>query len=86
MFPHIVRTLGRFHHRVAHRLTGCQPQRILNGVWLYPPLAEAMAEAMEGAGLQEVETYIACHQNIVTQYIVTRLIMGLCLDAEQLYG
>ena len=77
MSPRIVRTLGRFHHRVAHRLTGRQPRRRLDWAWFYPPLAEAMAEA----GLQVVETYSARHQNTVTQYIATRPIMDLCLAA-----
>ena len=77
MSPRIVRTLGRFHHRVAHRLTGRQPRRRLDWAWFYPPLAEAMAEA----GLQVVETYSARHQNTVTQYISTRPIMDLCLAA-----
>ena len=36
---------GRFHHRVALRLMGKQPQRGRDGGWVYPPLSEAMAEA-----------------------------------------
>ena len=45
-----------------------------------------MAKATTEAWMGEVETYVSHHQNMVTQYIVTCLIMGLCLDAEQLYG
>ena len=54
MSPRIGRTLGIFRHRVNHRLAGRQPHKILNGMWVYLPMAEAMSEA----GLQEVETYI----------------------------
>ena len=47
-----------------------------------PPLAEAMVEA----GLQEVDTYVSCCQNTVAKYIVTMLIMDLCLAAERRPG
>ena len=32
--------------------------------------------------LQEVETFVLCHQNTVTQFIVTRPIMDLCMAVE----
>ena len=63
MSPRIGRTLGSFHHRVVHRLTGWQPRRRTDGTGVYPPLVKAMVEA----GIQEVDTYIAIHQNTVTQ-------------------
>ena len=56
MSPYIRRTLSNFHHRVVCRLTGRKTRRKMYGTWVYPPLAEEMVEA----GLQEVETYIAC--------------------------
>ena len=37
---------------------------------------------MAEAGLQEVETYVSCHQNTVAQYIATKPIMDLCLAAK----
>ena len=52
MKPRIGRVWGRFHHRVDRRLTGRQPCRGRYGGWLYPPLLDAIAEAV----LQEVET------------------------------
>ena len=33
--------------------------------------------------LQEVETYISCRQNKITQFIMTRPIMNLCLAEER---
>ena len=72
------RVLGRFHHRVARRLTGRQPRRGREGGWVYPPVEDVMAEAV----LQEVETYVSHQQNTVTQYIATRPIMDLCLAAK----
>ena len=50
--PHIGRVLVGFQHRVARKLMGRQPWRGRDGVWVYPPLEDAMAEA----GLQDVET------------------------------
>ena len=34
MYPRIGRTLGGFHHRVAHRLMGRQPWRGMDGTWV----------------------------------------------------
>ena len=73
--PHIQRVLGGFHHRVSHRLTRQKLQKVRDGGWFYPPLEYAMAES----GLQEVETYVSHHWNIVAKYIATRPIMDLCL-------
>ena len=41
---------------------------------------------MLAAGLEEAETYILCHQNTTTQYITTRPILELSLEAERLLG
>ena len=64
-----------FRHRVACRLTGRKPQRVVDGRWRYPPLEESMEEE----GLQEVETYLSLLHNIGAHFIVTRPIMDLCL-------
>ena len=50
MTPRIGRVLGGLHHRVAHRLMGRQPRQGRNGIWVYPTMEVAMAEA----GIQEV--------------------------------
>ena len=42
---------------------------------MYPPLEEAMAEA----GLKEVDTYVSLNQNTVVQFVLTSLIVDLCL-------
>ena len=39
----IKRVLGEFHHRVSRKLTGRQPHRGWNGVWVFPLLKYAMA-------------------------------------------
>ena len=55
------RVLGGLHYRVARRLTGRQPRRGQERVWVYPPLEDEMEEA----GLQEVETYVSrCHNTV----------------------
>ena len=38
---------------------------------------------MQNAGLGEMEPYTSRRNNMVSQFIVTRLILDLCLDAEQ---
>ena len=43
-----------------------------------PPIGAAL----EMVGLEEINEYIALHQNTVAQYIVTCPIMDLCLEAE----
>ena len=45
MTPHIGRVLVIFHHSVARRLTGRQPQIVRDGVWTYHLLEYAMGEA-----------------------------------------
>ena len=56
---------------------GRQPWRGKDGVWTYPPLEDVMVEA----GLQEVDTYVSRRQNTVSQFIATRPIMDLSLEA-----
>ena len=69
-------------HRLARRLMGRQPRQGVEGVLKYLPLDYTMTEAV----LQEVETYISRRQNTVAQFIVTRIIMNLCLAAERRPG
>ena len=76
------RVLGGFHHRVAQSLTGRQHRKARDGVWVYPPLEDAIAEVR----LQELETYLYFCKSIYTQFIATRPIMDLCLAVEQRTG
>ena len=78
MTPHIGKALGGFHHRMAFRMTGQKLQRGVDGRWVYPPLEEAMEEE----GLQEVETFLLHHQNTVTQFIATVLIIDIFLALD----
>ena len=78
MTPRTGRVSGGFHHSVAYRLTGRQPRRGRDGMWIYPLLEDAMEEA----GLQEVETYVSLLQNTVAQFIVTRPVMDMYLVEE----
>ena len=52
------------------------------GRWRYPPL-DAVTEAV---GLEEVDIYVLCRQNTVAQYIVTLMILELCLAEERRLG
>ena len=51
------------------------PKRNEDFRWIYKPLDKAM----KSVGLEEVETYVLCHQNTVAQYIATLPILELCL-------
>ena len=82
MAPHTVRTLGDFHHRLAHRLKELQPCSGLDGGCMDTQLAEVMSEVV----LQEVETYVSRLQNTVTQYIATWSILDMYLAAERQPG
>ena len=53
--PHIGRMLGGFHHRVALRLIGKQPQMSPYGGWDSPPPHRGGEEIRE-AVLEEVDT------------------------------
>ena len=79
MTPRIGIILGILHHRVAHEIMGRRPQIVCNGLWVYPPLEDAMAEAV----FQEVQTYVSLHQNKVAQFIATRPIMYLSLEVDR---
>ena len=41
---------------------------------------------MAEAGSEEVETYVACRQNKIAQFIANILIMDLCMAAERRPG
>ena len=59
--PRMDRSLSRFQHRVAQRLTRRNPRRKRGGRWYYPPLAAAMAEA----GFKEIGGYFTRRKNTV---------------------
>ena len=76
------RTLGLFHHRVALCLAGIQLKQNTLRRCKYLHLVASMA----ASGLEEMETYVLHVQNIIDQYIVTRMVMELCLAAELQMG
>ena len=82
MSPRVGRTLGGFHHRMAHQMETMKLSRDMMGRFLYPPLYKAMMSV----GLEEVETYVLCRQNTITHYIANWPILELCLTVEQQMG
>ena len=80
--PHIGRVWGGLRHRVTLRMTGRQPWKGRDGIWVYPPLEDPMVEV----GLQEVDRYVSRHQNMAAKFISTSPIMGLCMAAEKRLG
>ena len=82
MPPHIGRVWDRSHHRVSRKLTGRQPWRGKDGVWVYP----LPKDATEEAGFQEVETYVSLLHNTSAQFIAARTSMDLFLAEDQRPG
>ena len=72
--PCMERNLSRFQHRVDQWLTMRQTRLRGEGIWEYPPLVAAMAEA----GFKEIGVYVTRRHNMAAQYIVTRPIMYIC--------
>ena len=62
------RALDSFQHRVVQRINGKQPQIRGDGIWEYPPLAEAMGET----GFKGIRKSFTRRQNTAAQYIATR--------------
>ena len=56
--PQVLQVLGSFHNRVARRISRRMPRLQANGVWFYPPIAEALSEA----GLFPIEHYVQKRQ------------------------
>ena len=55
--------LGRFRHRFSCRLTGRQPWKWRDVVWIYPLMDDEMTEAV----MQKVVIYVSRRQNTVVQ-------------------
>ena len=66
--PRMERALGSFQYRFARRINGRQLRRMGDGIWDYPPLAEAMGEAV----FEGIRKSVMRRQNTVAQYIATR--------------
>ena len=77
MTPLMIRDLGGLYNSVSQRIMVRQLRRRPDGIWEYPPLVEAMWEAV----LEEVEPYVLRRQNKASQYIVTRPILEICEEA-----
>ena len=70
-----------FHHRVARRLTG-MTARLQNGVWVYPPIEEAL----EAAGLRTIDVYIARRRRRMQAQVEERPIYRICQETPRLPG
>ena len=78
----MVKVLEGFHHRVARRITGRMARRLPSGEWHYPSFKKALRKA----GLWSMREYIRRRQARVAEYIATRPIYDLCMDAPVLPG
>ena len=80
--PVMLRTLRSFHNRVARRLSGMMPHRPQHGNWVHPPIEEAL----ESAGLLPIREYVRRRQAAAEDYVASRPIWNLCMDAPSLSG
>ena len=80
--PCLEKALAGFQHQEVRRMSGMVPKRQLNWIWVYQPIGAALAAVVP----EEIGIYIDCHQNTVAQYIATRPIMDLYLEAERRPG
>ena len=71
--------LRGFHHTVACRLTG-RLARLLNGVWVYPPIEEAL----EAASLRPIEEYITQRRERLLAHVQSRPIYRICRATPRL--
>ena len=77
--PQLEKSLKGFHHRAVRRISGMFPKRQRDGKRVYTPIMAALGMV----GLEKIVVYIELLQNMVVQYIATRLIMDLCLAADR---
>ena len=81
-YPRLEKDIAGFQHQEVRRMSGMVPKRQLNWIWVYQPIGAALAAVVP----EEIRIYIACRQNTVAQYIATRPIMDLYLEAERRPG
>jgi len=74
--------LKGFHHWAARRMAKMMACRGPGGVWIYPPLEEALKEA----GLYTMEHRVTKRQQRVVDYISTRPIWMHCIAASKRPG
>jgi hypothetical protein len=77
--PQMLQVLEGFHHQIARRITNKMPY-LHNDHWIYPDIAEALAEA----GLYPIAEYIHRQQTHIADYIATRPILDHCTDTPDI--
>ena len=82
LIPRLEKALEGFHHRSMRRMAGMGPKSCWYVTWVYTPIGVAL---VIGA-LEDIGVFISLHQNTVSQYISTCLIMNLCLALERKMG
>ena len=77
--PRLEKSLEGFHHQSVWQMASMSPKPQRDVTWVCPLIGTALIMVV----LQDIGVYISHHQNTVTQYIVTRPIMDLCLTTEK---
>ena len=76
--PNIMRFLGSLHNWVAQWTSGQMPW-FRNGLWEYPPIGEALAEA----GMEPIGECMSCQNTSVAQFITIRSIFDIRVTEER---
>ena len=72
--------LNGFHVPVAYKMARKhRPKRGLNGVWVYPK----MADVLEECGMKTIAKYIQVCRQTIAMYVVTRPILTACVGGER---
>ena len=77
--PRMDKALAGFHHRSVWQMKGMGHGIQLDRTWVYPTIGAAL----KTVGIDEICVYTYHRQNRVAKYIVTSIIMDLCLAADQ---
>ena len=81
--PRMEQALDSFQNRFLRRITRKQTRwRRTDGSWEYPPLLDALREM----GFEGIRKLVTRRQNMVAQYIATRLILDLCERSTRRLG
>jgi hypothetical protein len=70
--PRMMKILTGFHHRVVRKITG-KTAKLENGVWVHPPIADALKKAK----MEPMEEYVRARQARMIQWLALRPILPL---------
>jgi hypothetical protein len=80
--PLSLKCLEGFHICAMWGMMGKWPRRIVNELWTYP----CLEEALQAATLKTIAQYVEVHCQTVANFIIKRLIYELCAETVRKRG